>query len=252
MYHKIAKYFITFLLLSFSSFAVAEKVSITYAGKAGPLPVARAKMNINIQYPKYQIDFDAKSLGIASVLDYNLYSKATGKMGSTTRPESVYLKTQRKSSQRVTNMSFGSRSKPSIDIQPKWHPRGKKEVLNVNDLEGSIDPLTILIRLMNQVKLNGTCQGRFHVTDGRSAARISIRDKGQVNVRTKGYNGKAKHCQIAIRALSGRVMRDANSNELTYAHIYFSKTKSLSYHIPVKISGSFEGFSVSLEAQKIQ
>ncbi len=237
------------LILSFAGFA--KTATINYSGKSGFVPVASATMKIAVNGNNYDVDFSANGVGIASVVGYTIKADSHGTMGSTTRPSKAHLYTKRKGQQRTTNISFSGNT-PKITIQPHWKPRKKKEHLNISDLHQSIDPFSVMMRIANQINLKDSCYGSFPMTDGRSAIRVTARSKGKQTVKLKGYNGQVNVCQLALYPLSGRVMRDVEKRENTYANVYFAKISGFDRPVVVQVSGKFEGFSVNLTADKIR
>lgn len=240
----------TFLVLIIPAASFAKTATINYSGKSGFMPVASVTMKINVNGSNYNVDFSAGAIGIASVVGYTIKASSYGAMGSTTKPKEAYLYTKRKGQQRSTSMYFKG-STPKITIQPSWKPRNKKERLNVSDLDQSIDPFSVMMRLANQINLKDHCYGTFPMTDGRSAIQITAKSKGKKTVNLKGYSGKVNICQLALYPLSGRVMRDVNQQESTYANVYFAKLSNFERPVVVQVTGKFAGFSVNLAADNI-
>lgn len=246
------RFFITSLALIIVPISVfAKTATINYSGKSGFMPVASVTMKVGVNSNNYNVDFSANGVGVASVVGYTIKASSYGTMGDTTKPKEAYLFTKRKGQQRSTSMHFNS-STPKITITPNWNPRSNKERLNVSDLHQSIDPFSVMMRLANQININGSCYGTFPMTDGRSAIRITAKSKGKTSVELGGYKGEVSVCQVALYPLSGRVMRDVQKRETTYATVSFAKLPNFERPIVVQVKGKFEGFSVNLTADKIR
>lgn len=246
------KYIISAALLSVMGlWSFAETTKINYSGRSGIAPVANAEITTQINGKNFNTKFDGQGIGIAAVTQYKVKANSKGTIGSTTRPSYAQLWTSRKGKARNTEMTFGA-SRPQIKITPPWAPSSNKEKLNLSQLDGSIDAMTTLIRLMNQVHQQGKCYGTFNVTDGRSALQVTAKSGGTQKVSTKAYNGNTSLCQLYVKPLSGRVLRDADKGSSQVVNVYFAKVKNKEYPVAVRITGKFAGFGVSLNADSIR
>ncbi len=231
--------------------AMAETTVVDYSGRSGIAPVASAQITTQINGNQYNTSFNGKGIGIAAVTQYKIKADSRGTIGSSTRPSYGHLWSSRKGKGRDTKMTF-SGQRPSISISPNWSPSSAKEKLNPSHIDGSIDVMSTLIRLMNQMKTKGECYGSFPVTDGRSALMVTARARGTKNVSTRAYKGQASLCTLSVKPLSGRVLRDAEKNSTQNVDVYFAKIKGKEYPVAVKVTGKFAGFGVALEADSIK
>ncbi len=247
--NKKVAYFAALSFLSFS--AAAETTTVDYSGRSGIAPVASSRITTQINGSNYTAAFDGKGIGIAAVTQYRIKADSKGITGNTTKPSYAHLWSSRKGKARDTKMTF-SGSRPQITITPHWTPGSSKEKLNPSHLNDSIDVMTTLIRLSNQVRLKGSCYGTFNVTDGRSALQVTAQSGGKQNVSTKAYKGQATLCKLRVKPLSGRVLRDAETNSTQNVNVYFANIKGKEYPVAVRVTGRFAGFGVSLEADSIK
>ncbi len=246
------KYITWAMLISFISFSsYAETTKVSYSGRSGVAPVASAEITTVINGNNYHTQFNGQGIGIAAVTQYKVKANSKGITGNTTRPSYAQLWTSRKGKARNTELTFKG-SRPQAKITPHWAPSSNKEKLNQSHLDGSIDVMTTLIRLMNQMRLQGKCYGTFNVTDGRSALQVTAQAAGTQRVSTKAYSGNASLCRLHVKALSGRVLRDADKGSTQTVNVYFAKIKNKDYPIAVRITGKFAGFGVSLNADSIK
>ncbi len=246
------KYMISIMAISLISFsAMAESTKVSYSGRSGIAPVASAQITTQINGNNYTAKFNGEGIGIAAITQYKVRADSRGLTGNTTKPSYAHLWTSRKGKARDTKMTFGG-ARPKVTIEPQWQPNSSKEKLNYNHLTDSIDIMSTLIRLMNQVKLKRKCYGDFVVTDGRSALHVSAKSGGTHDVSTKAYKGSSTLCRIYVKPLSGRVLRDAEKDSTQIVNVYFAQIKDKQYPVAVKIMGRFAGFGVSLSADSIR
>ncbi|MFV0430613.1 MAG: DUF3108 domain-containing protein [Alphaproteobacteria bacterium] len=234
-----------------ASLAYGETTTIKYSGRSGIAPVASATIMLSVSGSSYNTSFDGKGIGIAAVTQYKIRAKAKGVTGNSTKPSWAQMWTSRKGKPRDTIMTFGGQ-RPTIKITPNWTPHSSKEKLNLSHINDSIDIMSVMVRLSNQIRLKGNCWGTFNVTDGRSALQVTARAKGQASVSTNAYKGKATLCQLSVKSLSGRILRDAKAGSTQVANVYFAKPRNKQYPIPVRVTGKFMGFGVSLNADSIK
>ncbi len=249
MMNKYIMPIMTISLIGFS--AMAETTRVNYSGRSGIAPVANAQITTQVNGSNYTAKFNGEGIGIAAVTQYKIKANSRGVTGNTTKPSYAHLWSSRKGKARNTEMHFGG-ARPKIDIKPTWHPRSRKENLNQNHLKDSIDVMSTLIRLSNQVRLKDQCYGTFNVTDGRSALQVTAKSGGKQNVSTKAYKGQTSLCKLYVKPLSGRVLRDAEKGSSQVVNVYFAKINNKQYPVAVKITGKFAGFGVSLNADSIK
>lgn len=234
-----------------SSLAYGETTSIKYSGRSGIAPVADVSISMNVNDSSYENSLDGKGVGIASVTRMTIKAKSKGITGATTAPSWAQIWSSRKGETRNTILTY-KQPTPNITITPNWKPRTKNEVLNRSQIVNSIDPMATLMKMTNQMRLKDSCWGSFNVSDGRSALNVTLVAAGKEQVSTNAYKGTATICKVNIKALSGRVLRDAKAGSVETANVYFAKIKGKQYPVPVKITGKFAGFGVSLNADLIQ
>ncbi|MFV0321888.1 MAG: DUF3108 domain-containing protein [Alphaproteobacteria bacterium] len=234
-----------------SSLAYGETTSIKYSGHSGIAPVADVSISMTANNNNYENSLDGKGVGIASVTRMIIKAKSKGTTGGTTAPNWAQVWSSRKGDTRNTIITY-KQPTPNITITPNWKPRSKNEILNRNQIINSIDPMATLMKMTNQMRLKDSCWGSFNVSDGRSALNVTLVSGGKEQVSTTAYKGNAHICQVKIKALSGRVLRDAKAGSVETANVYFAKIKGKEYPVPVKITGKFAGFGISLNADSIK
>lgn len=233
------------------SFAYGETTSIKYSGYSGIAPVADASISMTANNSTYENSLEGKGVGIASVTGMTIKAKSKGITGGSTNPTWAQIWSNRRGDTRNTILTY-KQPTPNITITPNWKPRTKNEVLNRSQIVNSIDPMATLMKMTNQIRLKDSCWGNFNVSDGRSALNVTLVAAGKEKISTKAYKGNATICQVKIKALSGRVLRDTKAGDIETANVYFAKIKGKDYPVPVKITGKFAGFGVSLNADSIQ
>ncbi len=242
------KFYIIFLCM-LNVFAFGEQTRIKYEGKSALATVADAEISYNIKKNDYVVSVNGNSSGIASLLDYELKLLTSGALiNNSTTPKHANIFTNRRGKKRDIDMFFSP--SPKITITPHWRAK-PKERLNGSHISSAIDMSSVLVRILNQYKLKNKCYGTFNVTDGRSAYRLVLTDRGRDKVSTKAYKGYAQKCRITVRVLSGRALRDVSTNDSYNLYIYLAKMKNKSYLVPIKIDGKYAGFNVTFLAKRV-
>jgi hypothetical protein len=224
-----------------------DYVRLGYAGFLGPVQVVAASVGLDLppgmaaQGP-YSMALDVTMTGpLEKLVPFHLTANSRGKSGAGgVLPAAYDSMTRIYDDGRSIRLTYGADGAVAIDADP---PTVEARQAREKGLaQGTLDPLSAVVALVNQVIRNGACAGRVAVFDGTRRFDLEASPAGTSEVTKIGaslYQGPATECAIEPVFIDG--FRQADVDAGIYprqATMWIAPVVAGAPPVPVRVIGA--------------
>lgn len=204
-------YFQTLVMLSLHSASAQSGqtvIDLRYEIQWGNMNIAHADARWVLQPETYSMTGNARTVGATDLLyKYRGKSHLLGQRQQN-QPVSKSLKISSQSRNRQISAEVvwngagdmvSTERSPALDLE-KVHP------VNAGSIEGSIDPLTAMLRALQMVAETRRCGGSYKIYDGLRTATVSLHPLGRQTLvadRPGAFQGESLKCGVTSRPTGG-------------------------------------------------
>lgn len=231
------------LLASAAASAQAEpvsSVSVAYNVDVGPVTMTVVKYGLDLTDGAMRSKAQIKSHGISRVFaEYTARVTAESRAaGSAIAPVDFKLVRERDDKVREARVSW---TDGGIDYAPREKKPESRARVDRALTDAVADPMTAVLRIGTAGE--SPCPSVHRVFDGRDVFELSLVDKGAGRLKTEGYRGEVRNCEVSWTPLAGRA---AEKNEPRDSYdVSFAKVGELpsgqALWLPVKLTGKLKG-----------
>lgn len=186
--------------------ARAEPVHVRYAAYAAGLNALNMDADFDVTPQSYRVHLAYRTVGTVGVLVRSQQDTvAEGRfVASRPVPQRFFSAGTLRGTPRVTQIDYAAGQPTVRQLQPSND--GEREAVLPAAQAGTIDTLSAMAQLMQQVNASGRCDNRARTFDGRRLAEMESRTAGQevlAPTRRSGFAGPALRCDFEGRQTGG-------------------------------------------------
>jgi hypothetical protein len=226
-------------------------VSVAYNIDVGPVTMTVVKYALDLDDQAITSEAQIKSHGISRVFaEYS--AKVTGEARATKSaivPMKFHLVRERDEKIREARVTWKD---GAIDYAPRdKKPERRARVDNALNAELA-DPMTAVLRIGTAGE--SPCPSVHQIFDGRDVFELSLTDKGAGRLKTDGYRGPVRNCEVSWTPIAGRA---AEKNEPRESYdVAFAQVGELpsgqALWLPVMLAGKLKGLPFKAYVTKLK
>lgn len=201
--------------------AAAEKslVRLGYAGFLGDAQVIEATVGLEMppgtrKSGSYRMALDVAMSGpLAQAVPFSMTAESLGSAGAAgVRPARFHSLTRIYQKAQTASLTYGENGAVEIVADPPTVQA--REAREQGLAEGTLDPLSAVVALVDEVVRTGECRGRVRVFDGARRYDLQATPAGVAQVSRIGfslYEGPATECAVTPTLLDGFRQRDIDA-----------------------------------------
>lgn len=237
------------LPLAAGSAGAAEQdyVHLGYAGFLGPVQVVEAKVGMRLPpgtaaLGPYSMELDVAMSGpLVKMVPFSMSAASSGRTEpGGVRPVRYSSTTRIYDDAQAMQLTYGRGGAVEIAADPPTVEARAARELGL--AQGTLDPLSAVVALVNEVIRTGACGGRVAVFDGTRRFDLEARPAGTSQVTKIGlslYQGPATECAVTPVFLDG--FREADIDAGLYpnaATMWIASVVAGAPPVPVRVTGS--------------
>ena len=186
--------------------ADSSGAKLDYEVWAGGVRVLEATIVMRTGEGRYRMELEAEQVGPPSwVEDYKLTGYSEGVLGeSGPEPEIFRLENRSGDEDHWVQITYAD-GMPTVEADTNLEKKRRTPVED-SQKQDTVDPLTGLLSLVQQVAAAGSCEGLVPVYDGRRRFDVMLTDKGHgelPNSRYNAYAGPTERCDVTLKPIAG-------------------------------------------------
>lgn len=199
--------------------AETSLVRLGYAGFLGDVQVIEASVGLELppgtrKNGSYRMALDvAMSGAMAKVVPFSMTAESLGRTGNAgVLPSRFHSLTRIYQNSQATSLTYGDGGAVEIVSDPPTVQA--REAREQGLARGTLDPLSAVVALVDEVVRTGACRGRVPVFDGARRYDLEATPAGTAQVARIGfslYEGPATECAVTPILLSGFRQRDVDA-----------------------------------------
>lgn len=199
--------------------AETSLVRLGYAGFLGPAQVIEASVGLElppgeVKRGSYRMALDIAMAGpLAKAVPFSMTAESLGVAGDGgVRPERFHSLTRIYEKTQSTSLTYDGDGAVEIAVEPPTLQA--REAREQGLAAGTLDPLSAVVALVDEVVRTGECRGRVPVFDGARRYDLEATPAGTAQVQKIGfsiYEGPATECAVTPVLLNGFRERDVQA-----------------------------------------
>lgn len=191
-------------MLFWATTATAENLKLTHTVYLGGLYLGSIETDIEQTDQSYVIRSDAlTNKRMSWMLKWTAQAMSQGHATSgQIKPELHAYVSQWRDKKSGADIRYDEAGKVDYDLVGKKRENASKYTpLDPGSLDGSLDPLSMVLSAVVQFERDGTCSGTYPVFDGRRRYDVTLQDAGVRQFKSSTYSvfaGEARGCQFEV------------------------------------------------------
>ncbi|UFN50445.1 DUF3108 domain-containing protein [Roseomonas sp. OT10] len=219
--------------------ARAAPIEAVYAVQAAGVTVVEATVQFDFSTPDgYAIEVRHRTRGIASVfVSADMVSRTTGRwVDNRARPTRFSSEGTYRGEQRRTLLEYVNGQPAVRSLVPP--NEGERESVAPELQRGTIDSLSGVAQLAQDIRRTGRCEGQARTFDGRRLTEFRVRTAGweMIPPARDTWSGRALHCRFVGQLLAGfRFDDDASDRRPQEGDAWMAEVRPGEPPIPVRL-----------------
>lgn len=222
--------------------AALHSLLLSYEVWMGGVQVLSFDARLALGANGYTAQVTARTDGVVAWLyPYTLDIEAVGSSGGERRqPQRFFAESRSDTKHRLRRIIYLRDGSLEVWLGPPKQ-RGRRDKLPADVIEGTLDPVSAMISVLDSLARDGRCAGSIPVFDGKRRYDIGAHHLGPGAIsasRYTSFSGSATRCRLAIQRLAGFSKKSKRSGRMpSTIELWLAPVADVDWPVPVRMEG---------------